>query len=507
MIQEFKQFPQKRKKRFIYRGFILRVVFLFFLIIFSVSGFYAYKIYKLEKNIIQMTNEGDLPSSKSTIFSAAKQMVTSDYKSLRGSEKNRINILLLGMGGEGHSGKYLTDTIMIASINPQTLETALLSIPRDLYVNIPGTNIHTKINAVYTYELNRNNKDSAKAMKSVEKVIEKITGQSIDYYFSLNFEGFTKIIDEIGGVTVDVPEDIFDPRYPGPNFSYQTFEIKKGVQYLDGEAALKYARVRHTTGGDFARASRQQAIIAATKRKAFSINTITNPSRVNGLMNALGENLKTDVQFDEIPAFLELSKNINIYQTVNKVLDAWSKDSLLAVSHVNLGGVRAFVLIPRINSYKEIQALAKNIFSADYLEKQKQEIEKENAKILALTSQDVSSGKIRSILQDLGYQSPEIKNDKTIFEKNCNNKTEIINNQFEKQEAKLFTINDLAGKFDAEVRDASIEDIEQEVIICLNSKTIEYFESQILNSSEIKTELEEQSVIDKDGNLLFNEER
>ncbi len=495
----------KKKTKISYQGFIYRLILLFFLAVFSVSGYYIYKLYKLENNIIQITNPEN-KTENSTILSTAKNIITSHHEQLKGEERNRINILLLGMGGEGHSGKYLTDTIMIASINLKTYETALLSIPRDLYVKIPETNIHTKINAVYSYEMRKSNNDSAMAVKSMKRVIQKITGQPIDYYLSLNFEGFKNIINEIDGINLDVPEDIYDSKYPGPNFSYQTFEIKKGSHYFDGETALKYARVRHTKGGDFARADRQQSIIAATKRKSFSIKTILNPIKISGLMNALGENLKTDIQFDEIASFLSLSKNINIYQTTNKVLDAWSEDSLLAVSHVELGGVRAFILIPRISNYKEVQELAKNIFEVDYLEKQKQEIEKENANILILMSQKNFSRKVQSLLRDFGYNSFKVGINSQ-FEEICNNKTEIINNQPKGiKELKLFTINDLATKLDAEVRDTLNESIDQELIICLNSKSIEYFESQVLDSNSVKNDLEEQSIIDKDGNLLFNEE-
>ena len=489
---------------------MLRLLFLFFLIFFLTAGFYLYKAYKLEKKIIQISNTENTTIQKSkqesTILSAAKQLITSDYKPLKGEDRNRINVLLLGMGGEGHSGKYLTDTIMIASVNPQTLETALLSIPRDLYVNIPETNIYTKINAVYSYELLSNKKDSAKASESIKKVVEEVTGQKIDYYFSLDFEGFIKIIDEIGGITVDVPEDIFDSRYPGPNFSYQTFEVKKGTQFFNGETALKYARVRHTTGGDFARASRQQAIIASTKKKAFSIETIINPYKIGNIMDTLGENLKTDVKFEEIPSFLKILENINIHQTTNKVLDAWSKDSLLAVSHVSLGGVRAFILIPRFNNYKEIHELAENIFQANYIEKQKEEIEKENAQILTLIPEGNNLIKTKSILNSIGYKSLEIQSNNEKFNEICNNKTIIINNQINNYGSKLFTMNDLVKKLETTTEDKTVN-IEKDVIICLNTKTINYFESQISNSDNLKNEMDEQSVIDKNGNLLFNNEK
>nr|MDA3815573.1 LCP family protein [Patescibacteria group bacterium] len=477
----------KSKRKYSYRGFFYRLLFLFIVFTLSIPGYYLYNLYKLEEKIVQepsAINQTEKNEKSSTFLSAAKNIITANQKELKGESRERINVLLLGMGGEGHSGKYLTDTIMVASINPETYQTALLSIPRDLYVNIPETNIHTKINAVYAYEM-RNSKDPSTAAENIKQVVQKITGQPIDYYFSLNFEGFKSIIDEIGGIDLDVPEDIYDPSYPGPNYSYQTFEIEKGYHHLDGETALKYARVRHTEGGDFARAARQQAIIAATKKKAFSIETLLNPIKISGIMDTLGENLKTNVQLDEIASFLNLSKNINIYQTTNKVLDAWSENSLLAVSHVELGGIRAFILIPRINNYKEIQSLAKNIFQIDYIEKQKEKIEKEDAEILVLMYKKDFSRRTQSLLEELGYNSMQFgTNDQ--FQEICTNETAIINNHAkENQEPKLFTINDLVNKLDAKTKDISKENIKQSIIICLNSENLEYFESQVYDTDNI----------------------
>jgi len=182
--------------------------------------------------------------------------------------KERINVLVLGKAVPNYPGSDLTDTIILASINPQTFESSLLSIPRDLLVKIPNTNRLTKINAVYVYGLKLGGQQ--KGIDLLKRVITDITGQRVDYYAMVNFTAFEKSIDVLGGVDLEVTEDIYDNRYPGPHFSYQTFEIKKGRHHLDGPTALKYVRVRHNSGGDFGRARRQQQVIEAAKEKFFA---------------------------------------------------------------------------------------------------------------------------------------------------------------------------------------------------------------------------------------------
>lgn len=490
---------KKRKKtKILWGGFILRLLILFLIISFTWSGFFVYKIYKLEKQIVQESS-GEV---KSTFIEAAKNIVASQRKTLKGEERERINVLLLGVGGEGHSGKYLTDTIILASINPKTLQTSLLSIPRDLYVEIPDSRIRTKINAVYTYGLRSSNKNSNEAVNSLKKIVGEITGQPVDYYITLDFEGFKKIVDDLGGVDVEVEDDIIDTRYPGPNFSYQTFEIKKGWHHLDGETALKYSRVRHTKGGDFGRASRQQQVLASAKKKALSLEFFANPLKLNNLLNDLGEHLKTDIHFDEIPSFLGLTKNINVYQTTNKVLDAWSEDSLLASSHTPLGGVMAYILIPRIKNYSQIQELAKNIFDLNTIERKKEAIEKEEASILVLASDYRDFSKIKNIFNKLSYNKIRVQRGPELDLDDLK-KTKIYSNS--KQE-KIFTLDDLIGKLEGEIIYEEKSNFEEDIIIHLAPETIDYFFSQNQNQNDEDEKLKEKSIVDKEGNVLLNQE-
>lgn len=489
-----------KKTKIVWKGFIIRIIILFFIGIFSYVGYFGYKIYKLEKQVVQedIENENQDDQNQSTIIQAAKDIITNNKKELRGEEKERINILLVGMGGEGHSGKYLTDTIMLVSINPKTYQSAFLSIPRDLYVNVPNSQIFTKINAVYAYGLRNNGKNSAESFNDLKKVVAQVTGQEVDYYISLDFDGFKKIIDELNGLNIEVTEDIYDSRYPGPNFSYETFEIKKGQHHMDGETALKYARVRHNAGGDFGRAARQQEILASAKRKAFSIEGFINPIHLNGLIDILGEHLRTDIHLDEIPSFINLITNINIFETTNKVLDAWSEDSLLASSHVPLGGVMAYILISRTKNYNQIYELAENIFDLKMLERKKEEIKKEKASILVLSQDGKDYYKIQNIFQKLGYRI-EIKENR--FESiTCQEKAKIFNNS---QNPKVFTLDDLSAKLEGEVVDKKIEGIDENIVICMPENLFDYFQLQNEKEEE-NDDLKEQSIINKDGEVLIN---
>ncbi|MFO7807603.1 MAG: LCP family protein [Candidatus Moraniibacteriota bacterium] len=492
-----KKNPRRKKTRIIWRGFIYRLILLFFLAVFSYAGFIVYKIHNLEEKIYIQSSDTKNKNLKSSSFTEkTKNFLSGKTPELKGEDRDRINILLLGAGGEGHKGKYLTDTIMVASVNPQTYETAFLSIPRDLYVEVPDYEVKTKINAVFSYGLRNQSSSKGEAISLIKKSVENVTNQPIDYYLMLDFKGFEKIINELGGIQINVEKDIVDHRYPGPNHSYQTFKISKGSHQLDGETALKYARVRHTEGGDFARASRQQKVIAAAKRKAFSLNNFVDPRKINSLFDALGDNLITNVKISEVPSFLKLANNINIYNTTNRVLDAWSEDSLLAVDHVPMGGVNAFVLAPRIGNYSEIHDLAKNIFEIDKIKRQQESTKEENAKIELISSNHNNLIKARELLAKIDY-NVEINEES---ETSCSNEVEIFNNNSNK----MFTLNDLAKKFQTKVANKEMES-EKDIIICLPEKKMDFLYHE--EKTQNQEYPEEPPMIDENGKVFYNESK
>ena len=246
------------------------IIFLAFIFISLGALFFLFgkKIYTTEKK--SLINS----SQSSSLWETVKNIATNRSQELKHEDPNRLNILLLGLAGEHRPGSNLTDTIMIASIDLSTKRVALISLPRDLYVKIPQTEQWTKINSVYQYGLRANNQDRKMGAQIISQTVSQVTNLSMDYFVILSFQGFTEFIDAIGGVDIMNEIDIYDNRYPGLNYSYETFSLEKGFHHLNGDTALKYARERHDDPeGDFGRAKRQQQIIESAKRKFFSSQT------------------------------------------------------------------------------------------------------------------------------------------------------------------------------------------------------------------------------------------
>lgn len=216
------------------------------------------------------------------------------------------NILIAWVGGAWHEWSYLTDSIMLASINSDEESITLLSIPRDLYVAYPkwfGTS--WRINALYS--IGKSNKVGIKLL--AEKVSE-ITGQPIDGYAVIDFTWFRYIVNALGWVEVDVPRNLYDNEYPNNNWWYEVFSVKAGLQTMNGDTALKYARSRHSTS-DFDRSERQQLIIKAIKDKALSLWFLTSPTKINEVLTAIRAHIDTNMTVGEAAELAMRVKDIN----------------------------------------------------------------------------------------------------------------------------------------------------------------------------------------------------
>src|SRR3989344_4788174 len=201
----------------------------------------------------------------SSFFKEIIGFIQSGDKKLVGENEDRINILLIGIGGEGHEGGLLADTIILANIKPSTKEVALLSVPRDLTVNIPGYGDRKINNANAFGEMD--DLPGGGGMFTA-RILSNILNTSIPYYIRVDFSGFKKIVDEAGSVNINVEKSFTDYEYPTIDFGYQTISFKQGNQKMDGDKALKYTRSRHGNNGegsDFARSRRQQKVILALK--------------------------------------------------------------------------------------------------------------------------------------------------------------------------------------------------------------------------------------------------
>jgi LCP family protein required for cell wall assembly len=310
-----------------------------------------------------------------------------DPTKLKGEGDGRVNILLLGIGGQGHEGPNLSDTIMVWSLDPKTKDVAALSIPRDLYVKIPGHG-YGKINAANVYG------GPTLAARTVANVI----GVPIHYYAVVDFSGFKQAVDSVGGVDVSVEKPIYDPMYPcddGTRYAglYCPFKIAAGEEHMNGSLALKYARSRKTTS-DFDRAARQQKVMVALRQKAMQLSTLTNPLKLSGLVDAIGDHFKTSLQPAEIQKLASVAKDIDTAKVQTKVLDTGGADSLLIDGSGKIAGAGSIEL-PRAGTfdYSDIQDFVKNIFADHYVEDENARIEVENGSGLS----GVASTVVRSL--------------------------------------------------------------------------------------------------------------
>jgi LCP family protein required for cell wall assembly len=309
-------------------------------------------------------------------------------------------ILLMGYGGGGHEGGLLTDSMMVVRIDPRNQKISMISIPRDLWVPIPITGetvVDSKINAAYAI----GSDDKKYPNKPIEftgkagggelakSVVEKMVGFKIDYFAALDFNGFIKIIDILGGININVPRTFDDPFYPIENnigvgntdlcgksaeevtaltatmsgdkleqlFScrYETLHFDKGIVHMDGITALKYARSRHslTEGNDFYRAERQRQVILAVKDKVINIGFIT---KIIPTINTMTRNLTTDIDFVKMNELLNNAPELTKY----KIIPVALTDKNVLIDAMSDGG--QYILIPRIgeNNWTEVRQFIDN---------------------------------------------------------------------------------------------------------------------------------------------------
>jgi polyisoprenyl-teichoic acid--peptidoglycan teichoic acid transferase len=209
-----------------------------------------------------------------------------------------ITLLLLGVDQRcDEGGPTHTDTLMVVTVDPVAQTVAMVSLPRDLWVKIPGFEVDRINQAHYLGEaLEYPGGGPALAVETVEAFL----GLPIDYYVTINFDAFIRIVDQIGGIEIEVPESINDPTYPDRCYGYDPFTIDAGQQHLDGEAALKYARTRVTFGGDVDRAARQQAVVMAVRERILKLDMVPQLIRqAPTLWQTLQDNVRTNLSLDK----------------------------------------------------------------------------------------------------------------------------------------------------------------------------------------------------------------
>lgn len=277
-----------------------------------------------------------------TLFDKIKSFVLSGDRELDSEDNKYISILLMGVGGEGHDGPELTDTIILARINTETNQAVLFSLPRDLMANIPGYG-WKRINNANAYG---ENDEPGSGPELLRRTLEETLKIPIKYYAKIDFKGFEKVIDSINGITIEVERGFTDDKYPdGPN-QFQTISFKPGRQKMNGEQALIFARSRHgnnNEGSDFARAARQQKIILAVRSKLTSVTTIFNPTRLTNLYKSLGDSITANIKTWELLRLIDIVRGIDLDNIKLVVFDDSPEGTLRAVT----GEDGAYLLIPK----------------------------------------------------------------------------------------------------------------------------------------------------------------
>lgn len=326
--------------------------------------------------------------------------------SLPQSNEGRVNILLLGMGGGKHEGATLTDTIMVAGYDPETHRVDLISLPRDMWID----KHKEKVNAIYQMGL-----ENGGGLKFAEAEIGEILGTEIPYAVTVDFSGFVKAVDLIGGIDANVETTFDDYEYPiegkeddlcgfkeqkievdeskskelhiptgkqtvylAPDgkiatdsaqldFScrYEHIHYDKGSLHMDGVTALKFVRSRHGNNGegsDFARSKRQQVVIQAFRQKVLSIGTLLDPTKIVSLLQTLGDSISTDIPQTKFLQLINAFKEVS--SVTSHVIDQSSEEHLLVhPDPSNYGG--AWVLVPAGNNYAAIHKYVDDVFSGN----------------------------------------------------------------------------------------------------------------------------------------------
>jgi len=328
-------------------------IFIFFFVLIIIGLFsllFLKTSFTISQVINQENNGGILP------FSA-------NLPDLPKDDPDRINILLLGSRGidEPGDGKLLSDSIILVSIKKSAKEVALISFPRDFYTQLWCADEKKKINFAYAYG----------GLSCAKKTISYLSNLYVDYAVSINFQGLTELIDDLGGIDVYLDEP-FEESFQWAKEGWEedehwfikeiegeekwVFYLPEGKNYLDGKTALYYVRSRYSTN-DFDRMRRQQDVLVSIKEKSLSLNVLLNPLKIYNLLDTLGKNVKTDMGLDDIKKLINLSSDLNIENIKTEVFDI-SPNGLLYHTFID----EEYVLLPIGDNFNKIQEVCKNIF-------------------------------------------------------------------------------------------------------------------------------------------------
>ena len=345
--RNFNEYPglHKRKKR--YKGVIL-------LISLVAVGFIFFKTNIFSREIDINNDDTTLWGKVTSFLSFGKTTKEEDrlYEKnyvMPEKEGNRHDILILGIRGEDQpdsndTGALLTDTILVFSFDKNTKKSSLVSIPRDLYVSLYNGR-KDKINAAYETGLIRK-----EGLNFTKDLVSKITGVYVDNIVVFDFSSFKKIVDDLGGVDIELAKPFEEKQQWGFSFS-----LPAGKNHLDGQTALYYVRSRFSSN-DFDRSQRQQQVITAIKDKLLKLNFLSDPIKALAIFNTIRTNINTDLDIWDATTLFSLAKEVDSSSDKIKKF-VISTENLVQESHID----NIYVLLPKGDNFDLIKKEFKEI--------------------------------------------------------------------------------------------------------------------------------------------------
>lgn len=249
---------------------------------------YAQSLRAMAKTVLYST-------SRAVVSVASQALWTPMIK----DEFGHVNVLLMWYGWGSHQGAFLTDSIMIASYDEKRNSVSLLSLPRDILVFKNKQHWYGKVNSYFNFQLWQSDNMDEAAIGTIQKM-EEMFWIKIPYYTLIDFKWFESVVDALWGIEVNVPQILIDNQYPiDRNGTYTTVRFNSGLQYMNGESALIYARSRHSTS-DFSRSRRQHDVIKAIIQKALKTENLTNLTVLRSLYSEYSSKVTTNITYQHI---------------------------------------------------------------------------------------------------------------------------------------------------------------------------------------------------------------
>ncbi len=329
------------------------------LAIIGYVGYVGYHFASAYRTIVIDSNEGGTSLQKVyclfTKCTDNQKPIEHDLNPIPPEEANRFNILILGMRGEDDlaDGGLLTDTMMLLSVDTSTGRTALVSLPRDLYLDMKGTltngsvfQVTGKLNEIY-----ERGYENQQGLAFASQMISRLTGTRVDKAILFDFKAFGEIVNALGGIDVYLEKPFSEPKQWGYEFT-----LPAGQNHLNGEQALYYVRSRYSSS-DFDRARRQQQVMFAMKKRASELGFLANPVKVSNLLTSLKGNLKTNIQLWEVGDMIAIAKQVSANTPKTFVL---STDNLL---YETKGIHGEYILLPKGDNFNLLRDYFKTVLA------------------------------------------------------------------------------------------------------------------------------------------------